>query len=289
MSKITETRAKSWQHAIDLLYADSFDDSICRYRSPFAFRGVADKSWCLETSLIRLGGPIANLERHLLRNFCKYAHNHVDQTESMWFWLTFGQHHGLPTRLLDWTYSPFVALHFATSNVSHFDRDGCIWMVDYAESNRRSPKLLSDALEREGPFVFSTEMLTQFETPEQTVKTNFMIFEASSTTGGIKRISSLKDFDDLSEQEFMIFFEPPSIDDRVVNQFALFSVISNAERTVDDFLKRTPELARRVIIPKEIKPEIRDKLDQANINERVLFPGLDGLSEWLRRHYGSFE
>jgi len=42
---------------------------------------------------------------------------------------------------------------------------------------------------------------------------------------------------------------------------------------------------RKIVIPAELKWEIRDKLDQANITERVLFPGLDGLTKWLSRHY----
>ncbi|MCF8079186.1 MAG: hypothetical protein K9K88_07885 [Desulfobacterales bacterium] len=86
-------------------------------------------------------------------------------------------------------------------------------------------------------------------------------------------------------KDFLLFFEPPSMDDRIVNQFALFSVMSNSAMAVDDWLFRQKGLYKRVILPKALKWEIRDKLDQSNITARVLFPGLDGLSSWLRRHY----
>jgi hypothetical protein len=39
------------------------------------------------------------------------------------------------------------------------------------------------------------------------------------------------------------------------------------------------------VIPASLKWEIRDKLDQGNINERVLFPGPEGLTRWLKRYY----
>jgi hypothetical protein len=70
----------------------------------------------------------------------------------------------------------------------------------------------------------------------------------------------------------------------VVHQHALFSLMSNPTASPRDWL-RHPQLCRRVIVPAALKWEIRDKLDQANINERLLFPGLDGLSRWLTRYY----
>jgi len=100
---------------------------------------------------------------------------------------------------------------------------------------------------------------------------------------------SLELLDSLCEEPYALFFEPPSIDDRIVNQFAFFSVISDPHVAFDDWLAERPGLARKIIIPAELKWEIRDKLDQSNITERVLFPGLEGLTAWLKRHYSPKE
>src|ERR1700681_4638352 len=79
--------------------------------------------------------------------------------------------------------------------------------------------------------------------------------------------------------------EQPSIDDRIVNQFAVFSVLSNPSLSMDEWLSLHPNLLRKVVVPSSLKWEVRDRLDQANITERVLFPGLDGLSRRLKRYY----
>jgi len=54
---------------------------------------------------------------------------------------------------------------------------------------------------------------------------------------------------------------------------------------LETWLTHRPDVYRRVRVPASAKREIRDKLDQANINERVLDGGLDGLSRWLARCY----
>jgi hypothetical protein len=84
----------------------------------------------------------------------------------------------------------------------------------------------------------------------------------------------------------VIFFEPPSLDERVINQFSLLSMMSSPTTMLDEWLEKHAELCYKIVLPAKIKWEIRDKLDQANINERILYPGLDGLCRWLRRYYG---
>jgi hypothetical protein len=84
-----------WNDLQDKLYADSWSESLQRFRSPYLFRGLSDKTYSLETTLMRLGGPYAKLEHHLLRNFRKYAPRTVVERDSIWNWLL-PQHHGHP-------------------------------------------------------------------------------------------------------------------------------------------------------------------------------------------------
>jgi len=62
-------------------------------------------------------------------------------------------------------------------------------------------------------------------------------------------------------------------------------LMSTADASLDAWLESHPEVWHRIVVPAELKWEVRDKLDLANVTERVLFPGLDGLSRWLTRYY----
>lgn len=249
---------KSWIELQQVLFDDMWSPEISRHRSNFVFRGVPRATHALATSL--QAGGFEAAERHLLTSFRKYALRSAVHGDRVWNWLSLAKHHGLPTRLLDWSYSPYVAMHFATHDVRCFDADAVIWCVDYRRTNELLPEPLRAVLAEHDVNIFTTEMLNDVA-------------------------PSLDQFDALSNHDFVLFFEPPSLDERIVNQFALFSLPSSARLSLPTLLERLGGAVRRIIVPAELKWEVRDKLDQANITERVLFPGLDGLSQWLKRYF----
>jgi hypothetical protein len=252
--------AHSWAELDDLLSEGSWNPSIGRFRARAAFRGDGRADRPLTAGVGRIGGDVRAKERHLIRNFRKYAHRSFVGDESLWNWLALAQHHGLPTRLLDWTYSPYVALHFATADLAAFHLDAEIHVGSFRHINALLPSPLLQELEREGSYVFTGEMLS-------------------------RAAPTLEALEQLSPESFVLFLEPPSLDDRITNQVALFSVTSDPGTDLYEWFGRHPGTVRTVRIPADLKWEVRDRLDQINITERVLFPGLDGLSAWLRRYY----
>src|SRR5437870_4270244 len=220
-----DIRIKSWDQLTEVLYNIPTNEHG-RHRSNFVYRGVADRKWGLETSLRRLGEHCGGVEGPLLRNFSKYAQPGSIPADNLWVKLAVAQHHGLPTRVLDWTVSPKVAVHFATWEDQFFDRDAAIWCIDVVKAMRLLPDNLQMVLAEKRAFLFSVEMLDS--------------------------IPDVERLDDLGKyQPFVLFFEPPSLDARIVNQGAVMSVMSSPMLVLNKFLRTHSDLYHRIIIPRK--------------------------------------
>lgn len=259
-----EFEAESWDDLQSYLFK-VYEKDKDRFRSVNAYRGISDKNYGLETSIQRIGRKPSEVENHLIRNFQKYSpiNTLVDNYNNIWNWISLGQHHGLPTRFLDWTFSPNVALHFMTDDITTFSKDGVIWIVNFVEIKKHLPEDLREKLDKQNTLSFTS-------------------FELEKHIGN--SIDEIKEYEKV-HGDGLLFFEPPSIDDRIVNQFAMFSFMLNPDSDKKKWLENRPHLYKRIIIPSALKWEIRDKLDQSNITERIIYPGLDGISKWLNRWY----
>lgn len=95
----------------------------------------------------------------------------------------------------------------------------------------------------------------------------------------------LEKYDSDMSGKAMVLIEPPSIDQRIINQYSYFSIIPLQMDDIEEYLNSETTHTTKYIIDKTLKWRIRDMLDQMNINERVTYPGLDGLTQWIKRHY----
>ena len=71
---MTDIPIDSWLDLHDKLFQSVWQPDILRFRAQIAYRGLSYAGWELTTSLMRLGRGYDRMERHLLRNFRKYAH-----------------------------------------------------------------------------------------------------------------------------------------------------------------------------------------------------------------------
>ena len=249
----------SWDELQAAIFDGVWEQGIRRYRNNKVFRGVKDKRWDLMPTLNRVSPHKLELERQILRSFRKYGYADLQGYTSFWQVLATGQHYGLPTRLLDWSYSPLVAAHFVTQDTDAYDLDGAIIVADMEKLNTLLPPPLQALLREDGVNVFSQDMLD-------------------------KEAADFESLGKLSDRPFTLFFEPASTISRIENQYALFSVSSDVRLQIDQ-LPGAEAAFSRIIIPRQAKLEIRDKLDYINISERMLYPGLEGVCRWIGRRY----
>jgi hypothetical protein len=260
---IRETKVRSLGELIDRVTPEKPDPVTGRRRDEGVYHGSADAARTLLTSLDRLGGvnpphTKTGLEEHILRNFARYSRPHLPHATNEWELLVAAQHHGVPTRLLDWSYSPLVAAHFATLGEARADR--VIWRLDWKRVHRKfgfpELALLIDDLHRlvgrDGEF-----------TPWR------LIAEGSGA------------------KPFACMLEPPALDARISAQSATFTICSDTSRSFDAFLAKhgLEDALTRYVIPLDSAGCVRDQLDMAGMDEKRLFPDLDGVAAQMRRYY----
>ena len=249
----------------DLIFEQTYNEAIDRTRSSYFYRGMRNADYELVTSLRRnCKDAYVELEQPLLENFINYV-RYEDPTinESIWKAMVIGQHYGLPTRLLDWTHSTLVALHFANAedNLDKLSKRDCVvWRIDLRDLNRNLPQKYKEYLERKNTFVFPLDGLAEIA-------------------------DNLKQYDEDMGSKAMVCFEPPSIDQRIANQYSFFCAIPSGIKDLEAFLSDCTEHTVKYVIDKSLRWELRDILDQFNVNERMIQPGKTGIATWLARHY----
>ena len=262
---IREVHIRTVEELMPLLSDQKYRPELKRNRCNYVYRGMTDTGFKMVTSLRRnCKGLERTLEPAILKNFAKYAViEDPSIAQSVWRQMILGQHHGLPTRLLDWTHSPLVALHFAVTeeNLEHMDAHDCmVWRIDIDELHTLLPEPYQRVMRENKAEVFSVDMLT-------------------------RAAESLARYDEDMGDSAMVVLEPPSINQRIVSQYAFFSVIPLDMEDVEGFLDRCTENTVKYVIDRDLRWRVRDMLDQLNMSERTVYPGLDGLSRWIARHY----
>ena len=116
------------------------------------FRGQSDSKWGLETSLERVLNELPekfskalNRERGLIRRFQREAHHylpHLPDDGNIPEWLAIMQHHGAPTRLLDWTHSFDIALFFAA--IDQREQHASVWAINSEFIDDQLPSKVKD-------------------------------------------------------------------------------------------------------------------------------------------------
>ena len=262
---VTEFEIASMDDLYAIIMEQNFRSDLNRYRSKLLYRGIPDSNYKLVTSLSRICKTEQNkTERALLSNFYKYAAQESNAiTQSEWARMIIGQHHGLPTRLMDWSYSPLIGLHFATSGID-LDRLGstnaALWKIDIEELNQLLPCKYKVALRQNRAHLFTVGMLENLNVDVAT-------------------------YDKDMKGSSILLLEPSSMDQRIINQYSFFMIVPTGIPDVESFLNMKTNNSVKYIIHAKLCWQIRDVLDQLNISERIIYPGLDGIAQWLKRRY----
>lgn len=236
----------------------------------WAFRGQLSADWELRnaierTDFIRLYDGI---EADFVSEFQRGARNYLSRDEipeHLIEWLALMQHHGAPTRLLDFTWSPFIASFFAfeechVSAVSHIT----IWAINIKFLKQKATEILAQHFPK--------------ELEESAHLVNEKLFEKI-----------------FRANRFSLVFpvEPFRMNRRYSLQQSVFVSTGNSYDTFVEQLKFLKEQSREAVVkielPAQLQKEVLRDLQRMNLNRASLFPNLDGYAAALRLRYNSMK
>lgn len=221
---------------------------------------------------------LEEVERRVLAVFANHVIGHVNHIpRNDWEMLALAQHHRLPTRFIDWTANPLVALYFATRETEESAAgallDSAVYIliqetVSYTDlletrmeeaiENLRTKLDKEDAQVEETDAEASVKRIKERIAAEQKVKDE-ILKELSPFT-----ISS------------NVIYDPPHVSPRIRAQDAALLACFNPLDPLEekDYLE--------VIVKAGAHDEIRRRLDQYGVFDKQLYPDLDGMAKWLR-------
>jgi len=206
------------------------------------YRGHADSSWKLLPTLARAGASNPkNAEQITFFDFQTRAGNLLPEGSSPWQVAFSMQHHGLPTRLLDWTESFATALYFALKGAT---KDSCVWILN--------PFELNELMINREELVRPEDLKSNYE--------EYFINESKKLEGKCVAISPLR-------------HHP-----RVFRQRAGFTIHDDLREPLEEICSSA---LTKIEIPLSAHAEARQFLKLSGTSEFLLFPDLDGLAREL--------
>jgi hypothetical protein len=223
-------------------------EDLANQKEPVWFRGHGKSSWKLVPGYHRLKKPRSEVE--LMNTFRQSANLLVQHSPKTNFdWLFFMQHYGVPTRLLDWTESPLVALYFAVTE--HLKAEGAVWILRPLDLNRKATAKPADV-----------KFIPSFE---DTVLENYEAVSVES--GNLKGI-------------FPIAVIATRNSPRIQAQLGVFT-ISHSEKMPIEEIGNGKHVVKYVI-PAAYKQSIKQDLRLLGFNKFQVFPELTSIGDNIR-------
>jgi hypothetical protein len=267
-----------------------------RFRSSkWVFRGQGNAAWGLRSTLERFAAAmaqcrmIASIEADHLREFRRRAHHYAQTVpghENLLEWLALMRHHGSPTRLLDFSKSPYVAAFFATVEAERDDAVA-IWAIDARVLKRCSAAVLS------GELCHRYVVLGKRCIEDATFSLNDPEVFAT-LIGDIDSRALIPAGGPIPAVVFPV--EPQTMNERMLLQQGLFLFASSLDSGFESSLKsvlefapkapggdtlRTDDLIYKLVLHPSAHPHVLRELHRMGLSYASLTPGLDGLARSL--------